>query len=380
MEIKKLDLWKFSLWIQEQKEKYLSKTANVSINTKEKIDFFDTLANLVVSGIPITNALNIMLYQTKNKNLKTLLSELIKDVNKWKIISDSLKNFPLIFSQFDLYMIKMWEVTGKMWNSFELIRDREEKNNEIKSKIIGALIYPTIIISLSIIMIIGFMVFVIPKVQKMYVDARVNLPWLTQSVIDISVFLQNNFIMIGVGIATIIALILQVKKHPSTREGFDNMILNFPIFGPLLRKRTLAIFTSTFWTLLQNGIMIHEALDISKKSMENFHYEKRFQYIIEQINEWIKLSQLFGIDKLKDWYEDPDFPIELASITKIWEQTGKLPSLLIKISYKYNREIDTVVKGIQTAIEPIVIIIVWAIIGTMIMAILLPFFNMVNVM
>jgi type IV pilus assembly protein PilC len=114
--------------------------------------------------------------------------------------------------------------------------------------------------------------------------------------------------------------------------------------------------------------------------MENFHYEKRFVYIIEQINEWIKLSELFGINKLKDGFEDPDFPIELASITKIWEQTWKLPSLLIKISYKYNREIDTVVKWIQTAIEPIVIIVVWAIIGTMIMAILLPFFNMVNVM
>lgn len=359
---------------------FKQKKYNSSLSTKVKIDFFDNLSSLVNAGIPLTNAINIMLYQSKNKTIILILEEVLKNINKWKNISDTFWNFPKIFSQFDLYMIKMWEVTGKIWNSFDIIRDREEKNHEIKSKIIWALIYPSIIISLSIVMIIGFMTFVIPKVQKMYVDARVNLPDLTQAVINISVFLQENWVFLLVWLFGIITGIISFKNHPKTKVYADKMILEMPIFWPLIRKKTLAIFSSTLGTLLQNGIMIHEALDISKKSMENAHYEKRLNYIIEQIHEWIKLSELFGIHKLKSWNEDKDFPIELASITKIWEQTWKLPSLLLKVSLKFNREIDSVVKWVQTAIEPLVIIFVWAIIGTMIMAILLPFFNMVNVM
>ncbi len=366
-------------WIWEKivpQNKYSLK----KISQKQKIELFENLASLVNAGIPITNAVNIMSYQSKNKVIIIILQELTKNINKWKTISESFQNFPKIFSQFDIYMIKMWELTGKLGNSFDIIREREEKNHEIKSKIIWALIYPSIIIGLSIIMIIGFMTFVIPRIQKMYVDARVNLPPLTQSVIDASVFLQNNYILLLLGLGIIFFGIFQFKTHPKTRIYADQFIFHIPIFGKLLRKKILTIFSSTLGTLLQNGIMIHEALEVSKKSIENYYYEKKIDAIIEQINEWVKLSELLGIHKLKTGQEDADFPIELASITKIWEQTGKLPSLLLKISEKFNKEIDAVVKGIQTAIEPIVIMIVGLIIWTMIMAILLPFFNMVNVM
>lgn len=366
-------------WLQEYINKFSNKK-NIKINTKQKIDFFDSIANLINAWIPITNALNIMLYQTKNKNIASIIEETLKNINKGKSISESLKSFPYILNQFDLYMIKMWEVTGKMGDAFEIIREREEKNHDIKSKILGALIYPMIIVTLSICMIVGFMLFVIPKVQKMYVDARVNLPSLTQHVIDISMFLQENYLLLLLILWAAIFWGIQFKNHPKTKIYADHFFLRIPIFGPLLRKRTLAIFTSTFWTLLQNGIMINEALEISKKSVENNYYEKKLDFIMEQVNEGIKLSELFGIHKLKDGIEDPDFPIELASITKIWEQTGKLPSLLLRLSVKFHKEIDSLVKGIQTAIEPIVIIVVGAIVGTMIMAILLPFFNMVNVL
>ncbi len=358
---------------------FFTKKSSISISQKQKIELFDSLYNLINSWIPITNSLSILLFQTKNKNIKYIIESLLKDISKGKKLEESFKNFPRIFNNFDIYMIKMWEVTGKVAWSLENIKDREEKNSELKTKIIWALIYPAIIVSLSIAMIIGFMLFVIPRVQKMYSDAKVNLPELTQNVINASVFLQENYILIIIALIAIISWIITFKTHPHTKIYFDYFILKIPIFWPLIRKKILAIFSNTLWTLLQNGIMINEALDITKKSLDNKYYEKRIEKISEELSEGISLSESMWIKKLKDSIEDAYFPLELASIVKIWEQTWKLPSLLLKISQKFNKEIDIIVKWLSTAIEPIVIIAVWIIVGTMVMAILLPFFNMVNV-
>lgn len=357
-----------------------NKKTSLHLNQKQKINFFDSLYSLINSGIPITNSLSIMLFQTKDKNIKFLLETMSKEINRWKKLAEILWWFDKIFSNFDIYMIKMWEITGKLANSFEIIRDREEKNAELKSKVIWALIYPSIIVTLSIAMIAGFMLFVIPKVQKMYIDSRANLPDLTQNVINTSQFLQDNYIKIWFWLFFIFWCLITFKNHSSTKIYADEIVLKIPIFWWLIRKKILAIFASTLWTLLQNGIMINEALEISKKSLDNAYYEKRLNEISLELNEWIALSELMWIRKLKEWKDDAYFPIELASVIKIWEQTWKMPILLIKIAVKFNKEVDVIVKWLSNVIEPVVIIFVWAVVWTMIMAILLPFFNMANVM
>lgn len=351
---------------------------NIKLSQKQKILFFEWLYNLVESWIPISKAIGILYFQTKDKNIKQIIDIISKDISKGIKLQDSLSWFKRSFSNFDIYMIKMWEVTWKLANSFNIIKTREEKNNDIKSKIIWSMIYPIIIITLSVIMIIGFMTFVIPRVQKMYFDAKINLPNLTQKVIDISVYLQTNYIKLLWILIWIIFLIIFFKKNSKTKIYFDKYILKIPLFWDLIRKKILNIFSNTLWTLMSNWISIQEALNISKNSLENAYYEKEIEYIIEQIWEWIPLSDLMWIKDLTK--ENPFFPIELSSIVKIWEQTWKMPNLLIKISQKFERDIDKTVKNLQTAIEPIVIIIVWWIVWTLIMAILLPFFNMVNVL
>lgn len=368
----------FKNFISELKQRWAQKKS-LKLNQKQKINFFDSLYSLINSWIPITNSLSIMSFQTKDKKVKFLIQTLSKEISKWKKLAEILQWFDKIFSNFDIYMIKMWELTWKLAASFEIIRDREEKNAELKSKVIWALIYPSIIVTLSIAMIAWFMLFVIPRVQKMYADSRVNLPGLTQKVIDTSQFLQDNYGVILFWLILIFISLVTLKNHPKTKVYADEFILKIPIFWWLIRKKILAIFSSTLWTLLQNGIMINEALEISKKSLDNAYYEKRINEISIEINEWIALSELMWIRELKLWRDDPYFPIELASIIKIWEQTGKMPILLIKISVKFNKEVDVIVKWLSNVIEPVVIIFVGAIVWTMIMAILLPFFNMVNV-
>ena len=352
---------------------------NISISSKEKINLLEQLSNLLNSGIPLMNSFKIIMYQTRNKKMKLLVKTIIDNLNKWDSLKDVFGKYKNIFNIFDLSIIEMWEVTWKLWDSIETIYIKEEKSRELKSKIIWALIYPMVIITLSLGMIWVFMIYVIPKITDMYKDAKVNLPELTNTVISISNFLQKNISEIIIWIIVFITLFIIFKNHPKTKIYFDRAILHVPIFWPLIQKKTLSLFTSSLAILLNSWVIINKSLEISARALENDYYEKDLKNIIRNVSMWKTLSSCMWIDDIQSWKQNFLFPIELASVVKIWEETWKLAYLLEKISIKYTKQIDELVKWMQTAIEPIVIVFVWWIIWTLIMAIMLPFFNMVNV-
>lgn len=363
--------------IRQNKSK--PKISNLSISNKEKINLLDQFANLLHAGIPILNAIQIIIYQTKNQKVKKLLEDIKENINTGISLKESLWKYKNIFWTFDLAIIEMWEITGKLWDAISTIYTKEEKSRELKGKIIWALIYPIVIICLSMAMIIVFMVYVIPKIQSMYADAKVNLPSLTQNIIDISIFLQNHILSLIFWITCTIILLWFLKKHHNTKIYFDYALLKIPLFWNLIKKKILSLFTANLSVLLQNGVLINQSLQISSHALENDYYEKTLSYINKEVSKWVELSSLMGINEIQSGKENFLFPIELSSIVRIWEETWNLSELLGKISIKFNKEIDEIIKNMQTAIEPAVIVIVGWIIGTIIMAIMLPFFNMVNV-
>nr|MDD3720342.1 type II secretion system F family protein [Candidatus Gracilibacteria bacterium] len=379
-------LYKQKLMINfsEIKEKIVTKikdlkSNNQKLNIKEKINFLDQFGTLLNSGIPITSSLKIISFQTKNKGLKSIIETILGDINKGTSLKDSFSRFPYIFKIFDLSIIEMGELTGKVGEAIDVIKLKEEKTKEIKSKIIGAFVYPSIIITLALGMITIFIIYVIPKITDMYKDARVNLPILTQSVINISDFLQKNIIYICLLIILFIIGLYYFKTNDKTKIYFDKFTLKLPIAGNLIKKKILSLFTSSLGTLLKNGVIINKSLEVSAGVVNNDYYKKEILKMVDGISAGEDFSKLLGIEDISSGKENIFFPLELASAVKIGEQTGRLPDLLLKISNKYNKEMDETVKNLSTAIEPIVIIFVGIIIGTLIMAIMLPFFNMVNV-
>lgn len=367
--------------IKEKVNEFLKKikSNSLNLNIKEKILFLDQFSTLLNSWIPITSSLKIITYQTKNKRLKSIIEIILVDINKWSSLKECFWKFSHIFKIFDLSIIEMWELTWKVWDAIEVIKAKEEKTKEIKWKIIWAFVYPSIIITLALWMITVFIVYVIPKITDMYKDARVNLPELTQTVINISDFLQKNILYICIWIILFVLAIYYFKTNKRTKIYFDRFILSIPISWNLIRKKILSLFTSSLWTLLKNWVIINKSLEISSWVVNNDYYQKEILKMVDWISAWEDFSKMLWIEEISSWKENKFFPIELASAVKIWEQTGRLPELLLKISNKYNKEMDETVKNLSTAIEPIVIIFVWLIIWTLIMAIMLPFFNMVNV-
>lgn len=352
---------------------------NIKISSKDKISLLEQLSNLLNSWIPLINSFKIIMYQTRDKKMKLLYKTIVENINKWDSLKDIFWKYKNIFNIFDLSIIEMWELTWKLWDSIETIKIKEEKSKELKSKIIWALIYPMVIIALSIIMILVFMIYVIPKITNMYKDAKVNLPELTQTVINISNFLQKNIFEIIIWIIIFIIIFIAFKNHPKTKIYFDRAILHLPIFWILIQKKILWLFTSSLSILLDSWVIINKSLEVSSRALDNDYYEKKLRDVIKNVSMWKTLSGCMWIDEIQTWKQNFLFPIELASVVKIWEETWKLSPLLKRISLKYTKEIDELIKWMQTAIEPIVIIFVWWIIWTLIMAIMLPFFNMVNV-
>lgn len=370
-------------YIEKIKELFLkinnSKSNSIAISSKDKINLLEQLSNLLNSWIPLLNSFKIIMYQTKEKKLKSLIMNIIEKLNKWDSLKDVFSNYNNIFNIFDLSIIEMWELTWKLWDSIETIKIKEEKSKELKTKIIWALIYPMVIVTLSLAMILVFMIYVIPKITDMYKDAKVNLPKLTQIVINISDFLQRNIFEILLWIFIFIFLFITFKRNSKTKIYFDRGILHLPIFWKLIQRKILSLFTSSLWILLNSWVIITSSLEISARALDNNYYEKELKDIINSVSRWKSLSSCMWIDEIQSWKENFLFPIELASVIKIGEETWRLSELLTKISIKYTKQIDDLVKNMQTAIEPIVIVVVWWVIWTLIMAIMLPFFNMVNV-
>jgi type IV pilus assembly protein PilC len=314
-------------------------------------------------------------------------------IESWKNIIQVCESLPRIFSAFDRAMFEMGDATGKIGHVLTLITEREEKQQDLERKIKQALIYPASILVVAIGMVVTIMTYVVPKIEKIYHDSHVSLPPLTQSVIWISHFLRAEWVYLLFAIFFFWVSFIGMLTNPAFRYRFDRYILTFPLFGWILRKKILIVFTEFLATLLNSGILVNRSLTIIKTGMDNSYYECEIDAILLDIKQGKTLSSALGgeyIERRIRWesiWKDEVifkrrvdcFPIELSMSVKIGEQTGSLARMLEKMAVRYNKDVDVTIKWLSSMIEPIIIVGIGGIVWIIIMAIMLPFFNMVNV-
>lgn len=361
---------------------------------KDKIFFLDAFGSLLNAGIPIVRSLQIIYFQSQNDRLRSIALFLKREIEGGANIAKTLAKFPKIFTTFDIAMIEMGEATGKIGAVIEIITEREEKSLELSRKVKQALIYPVAIAVIAAAMIGIIMTYVVPKVEAIYREANANLPAMTTAVIGTSRFLRTFGVpvllfVLGAAIAAAIAL-----KNPKIRFGFDRAILKMPIYGPILRKKILVSYCEFLSSLLTSGIVINKALLIVKNGLGNRYYAAEIDAILDDVKGGKPLSASMGgeytekrirgeaiapADEVRFFRKMECFPIELSTAVKVGEQTGMLAKMLDRTAKRYTREIDALVKNLSSALEPAVIVCVGGIVGTIVLAIMLPFFNMVNV-
>src|SRR5215469_3034194 len=336
------------------------------IKPKILMIFTRQLATLIDSGLPLLRSLTVLAKQERDKVLKNTINKLADSVQGGNTFSDALALHPRIFNDLYVNMVKAGEVGGVLELVLNRLSEFQEKAAKIKNKVVAAMVYPMIVITMAI-AIMGFLlVFIVPKFEAIFHDMLGNkpLPAVTMFVIAASNLVKDHGLLL---VAAVIAVVAAYKFVGRTRGGryvIDNFKLRMPLFGDLNRKTAISRFSRTLGTLVTSGVPILQALNITRETAGNAAIAVAISKVHESVKEGESIVQPLEASRA--------FPPMVVSMIDVGEETGKLPEMLLKIADVYDDEVDTAVAGITAALEPIMIVFLALIVGTIVLALFTP--------
>lgn len=340
------------------------------ITTKDKIVFTRQLATLISAGLPLAQSLHTASEQTENKKLQSIAQDITALIEGGKTLTESFSKYPEVFDAVFLALVGAGENSGTLDESLQRIADQQEKDAAIMSKIKSALTYP-IIVLVVILAVMAFMLFtIVPQVESLYVDLKKELPFITQIMVVGANFLTKFWwlaiIIIGAGTY----FLMQYLKTEDGIKFKDTMKLNLPVFGPMFRKLYMARFARTGQTLLATGVSMLDMLKLAAKATNNTIIEKSIMRAADKVKGGRALS-----DSLKP--EEYILPL-VPQMIKIGEQSGRIDEMMGKTAQVFENELDEQIRTISTTIEPMLMVVLAVMAGSMIAAVLLPIYSLVN--
>ena len=337
--------------------------------TRSDISVFTTqLSALVEAGMPVVDAFDIVIQQTDKKSFKKTLSVIKDEVNKGVSLADSFKLFPRHFSPLYINMVGAGEESGSLEIVLTRLSDFLEAQLEMRSKITAALAYPILMLIVSIIVVFFLVSFVIPTVSGIFEEMNQVLPLPTMILLGVSSFMKKAWIYL---IFVIIGLIIFYKWYKRTdrgREMIDRLKLKIPLLGAQYKKILMARFTRTLATLLTNGVPIVTSFDIVKNIIDNRPISVEIERAREEIKEGKEISKPLASSGL--------FPPVVVNMIAVGEKSGQLEEMLNRVSKIVEAELDSSLKRLMSLLEPIMILCVGAIAAFIVISILLPIFEM----
>ena len=340
------------------------------VSSKDRIIFTRQLATLINAGLPLAQSLRTLTAQTENKKLVLIINDIITTIEGGGSLSVAFGKHPEIFNDVYIALIAAGEVSGTLDQALERIADQQEKDAELLGKVRGAMVYPGIVL-VVILGVVGFMLFtVVPQIQRLYHDLKQTLPFITQSRVSTANFVSSFWWLI---LLLVIAAIYFLRRYIETDSGrrvADTIKIRLPFFGQLFQKLYMARFTRTGQTLLATGVPMLEMLRIASRAVNNVLISDSIGRAAEKVKGGKSLSS-----SLKN--DDNILPL-VPQMIAIGEQSGGIDKMLGKAATYYENELDTTVRSISTAIEPVLMVVLAAVAGLMVAAILLPVYGLVN--
>ncbi|MDH5596587.1 MAG: type II secretion system F family protein [Candidatus Peregrinibacteria bacterium] len=350
---------------------------HLNLSTKARLYFYDQMATLVGSGVPLIDALSLIQAQEKNKTVKLLYAEMIHDINAGLSLAEAMEKFPHVFPRMQSALVEAAEASGNIKEVLAELVEEMEASQDFLKKVTGAMVYPIVLVFLALILVGGMMTFVIPKIAAMYEQANVKLPALTQTVINISDFIVNKWpILIASIIGGALFLYIFFARLTFGRLLWEKFISILPVVGRINREKNIMIIASNMGMLMRSGVLITEAFAITKNTVGNLHYQKALEEIRQGVVMGKEVSQLMGLVDIRaqKFKEHKLFPLQMAQLIHIGETTGNIAAMLFKIKKNYHKSIDYTLRNISTLVEPLMIFLVAALVGSILMAVMLPFF------
>jgi type IV pilus assembly protein PilC len=356
---------------EKEKEVVWGKNLNIpflnKVKLKDIVVFSRQLAVMVTVGLPIVQALRILIKQAPSPAFKIILSGITEDVNGGEKFSQALAKFPNVFSNFFINMVRSGETSGQLDQALNYLADQEEKNFDLINKIKGAMIYPIFVVIGLIVVGIIMMIFVVPKLTEVIIQSGTKLPLPTQILIFTTNALKNYWWLFGI---VITGIAIGTKSYIQTLDGrrlWDFLKLKLPVFGKLNQKIYLVRFSRGLASLIVGGIPLNQGLKIIADLVGNVIYKDLILATLKEIEDGHPIITAFEQSKV--------IPSLVTQMMSIGEKTGKLDSVLNKIAEFYSREIDNIVSNLTALIEPLVILLLGGAVGVMVAAIIMPMYN-----
>lgn len=337
------------------------------VSTKDVVNFTRQLSTMITSGLTLTESFRILLGQSHPAMAK-VVANLNREIEGGSSFADALSKHPTVFPKVYVALVRSGEAAGVLDRILTRLADNLEKAQEFRAKTKGALIYPAIIVIAMTIVTSLMMIVVMPKLADMYKDMNAELPGITKTLMSVSTFMSQYWYILLAVVAGAIYGLLAWKKTPSGQEVIDRLTLRMPVFGPIQVQVMMTEFTRTLSLMLGAGVSLLSTLQIVGESLENGVFRKAIRSVSGDVEKGLSFSEALVRQAV--------FPSLVGQMTAVGEETGKLDEVLIKVSNYFESESEHALKNLSTALEPVIMILLGIGVGFLIIAIVMPIYNL----
>ncbi len=333
--------------------------------------FTRQLATLLQAGLPLLKALHILRNQEQNPRFKQVISEVCDQVESGNTLSDAFGQHPKVFDRLFVNMIRAGEAGGVLDTVLDRLAKFSEKSLKIQKKVKSAMVYPSVVVTVALGIVYLLMVKVVPSFQQMIMGQKgMSMPWLTAQVIRASNILTEYWYVLPLVIAAIYVGMKSWLSTPAGKRVFDTLVFKLPKLGPFVRIVAVSRFARTFGTLMSSGVPILQAVTITKDTLSNVVIAGALEKVHDRVKEGEPLSvplEQTGV-----------FPPMVVSMIQVGEETGQLPEMLNRVADTYDEEVDNTVTALTSIIEPILIVFLAVVVGTIVIAMFQPLIGLIQ--
>jgi type IV pilus assembly protein PilC len=332
--------------------------------------FYRQFSTMVNAGLTLVNSLDILTEQVENKALANNIKVVKSDVEAGSTLADAMAKYPQVFAELYVSMVRAGEIGGVLDDILLKIADLMEKDYALRQKIKSAMSYPSFVAGAAVLMSIFMLTFILPQFVGVFDTFGGTLPALTQFFVTLTYLFNKYWYIFFIVFAILIAAFLAYIKTPNGKLNFDKFKLNAPIFGEINRKGAIARFTRILGTLIKSGVPILEALQVSSNAIGNLVISDAVLGAKTKIKEGQSISGPLAASGV--------FPLMVTQMIMVGEESGELEEMLVNVAKFYDEEVDRSVENLTAIIEPLMMAFIGLTVGTMIIAMYLPIFNMIN--
>ncbi|MCR4334583.1 MAG: type II secretion system F family protein [Patescibacteria group bacterium] len=347
----------------------LSSLGNIKMH--EQIMFARNMGSMIHAGLSVSRAFFVMERQVKNIKFKKIIATLGEEVARGKTFSESMKNFPDVFSSLFISMVSAGEKGGNLAESLKIVSQQMERSYLMRKKVKSAMVYPAIVLSTMLIIGTLMLIFIVPTLTATFKELKVDLPISTQTIIFISDFLRNHYLISLIISVMIIVGGYFIKRTSVGKRFFDYTALHIPLISPIVKEMNSARTTRTLASLLSSGVELVEAVQITGMVLQNSYYKKVLEEAEKEVQKGIPLSALFV--KKENLY-----PIFVGEMMSVGEETGAFSDMLLQVALFYEDEVERKTKDMSTIVEPFLMIIIGLAVGFFAVSMISPTYTVLN--